>query len=104
MKTLLTPVLLEYLTGQGYQYCLIRTNRIRLATADMLVVLTPVKERPLPRSYTENYDACFCMDQEPVQMAAGLDGVISMVEIPPRELPQYISFFMAHMPLAKGEV
>lgn len=97
MKTLLTPVLLDYLIGRGYHYCLIKTDRIRTTTAEMMVVLTPVKDRPLSSVSNLHYDACFIIDQEPAQMAQGLDNVISMVEINPAELPQYINFFMERL-------
>lgn len=94
MITLLTPTLLEFLSANGYRFCLSKTIVTRSKDADVAILLKPVKTRPLLKRLSLRFDTYFSINREPKQMAEGIDGALVIVEVTPSHLTNYITFFL----------
>ncbi|MFC0513489.1 hypothetical protein ACFFGT_04730 [Mucilaginibacter angelicae] len=81
MQKILTIELLETLIGRGYRYCLSRTTNILGEDADLCITLLPVKRAPLLKKLPERFDTYFKIDEEPRQMAMGIDETIVLVDL-----------------------
>lgn len=80
MTTVLTPRLLRFLIGEGYQFCLSKFTTIQSATANVCLTLKPVKGTPVIK-HKENFDTFFAIKAEPVYLANGVDRTLILVDI-----------------------
>ncbi|MEJ6981798.1 hypothetical protein WG906_15125 [Pedobacter sp. P351] len=85
MKVQLTPPILDYLIGQGYTYCLSRTQTINKGNTDVTITLTPVTVKPRLETLPLGYDTYFNITQEPKQMALGVDETEILVDLVKRD-------------------
>jgi hypothetical protein len=81
MYRILTAKLLDDLVSQGYLYCLSKTTSVVGEDADICITLFPVKQMPLLKDLSENFDAYFEIGKEPRQMAIGVDETIILVDL-----------------------
>ncbi|WP_121810299.1 hypothetical protein [Mucilaginibacter kameinonensis] len=81
MQKILTTELLDILISQGFRYCLSRTTSIFGDDADLCITLMPVKRAPSLKKLPERYDTYFKIDEEPRQMAMGIDETIVLVDL-----------------------
>ena len=100
MKTLLTPILLDFLIIEGYEYCLSKTAGINTPDTSESITLVPVKTKRLLKRLSGSFDKYFNIKNEPVQMAEGFDETLVMVEIDSSDLKRYISFFMEKLSMS----
>ncbi|WCT12550.1 hypothetical protein [Mucilaginibacter jinjuensis] len=102
MKTLLTPILLDFLIIEGYKYCASKANGINTSDASESITLIPLKSKRVLNRLSGSVDKYFSIKSEPVQMAEGFDDTLVMVEIDSSDLKRYISFFMEKLALSKS--
>lgn len=100
MKTLLTPILLDFLIIEGYKYCLSNAAGINTQDAGKAITLIPVKSKRLLNRLSDGVDKYFNIKNEPMQMAEGFDDTLVMVEIDSSDLKRYISFFMEKLAMS----
>jgi hypothetical protein len=82
MQTTLTPTLLDFLARQGYKYFLSKTMVAdTIGGFSIQIMLTPVVNRPDIRSLPEGFDTYFQINQEPRQMAQGIDDTKVIVRL-----------------------
>jgi hypothetical protein len=91
LKTLLTPILLDFLIIEGYEYCLSKTAGIN----------TQNKSERLLNRLSNTVDKYFNIKNEPMQMAGGGDETLVMVEIDSSDLKRYINFFIEKLAMSK---
>ena len=101
MKTLLTPILLDFLIIEGYEYCLSKAGGINTQDAKESITLIPVKGKRLLNQLSNSFDKYFNIKNEPAQMAGGFDDTLVMVEIDSSDLKRYIDFFMEKLSMSK---
>jgi hypothetical protein len=94
LKTLLTPILLDFLILEGYEYCLSKTAGINTQSESESITLIPVKITRMLSRPSDSVDKYFNIKNEPRQMAEGFDDKLVMVEIDGSDLKHYISYFM----------
>jgi hypothetical protein len=92
MTTLFTPQLLRFLTIDGFRYCLSRTTELNNGPNEILITLTPVRTEPDIHNLPAAYDTYFEIDEEPVQLANGVDDVIVMIRLDSQTLLGYFRF------------
>jgi hypothetical protein len=90
MKLLLTPDLLKFLSNEGYKYCFSKTEELTGKATDCCITLTPIRWRPYIKRLPLKYDTFFSINDEPVQLADGLDDTLVMVSVDIRTMLTYI--------------
>lgn len=101
MKTLLTPILLDFLIIEGYEYCLSKTAGINTQSESESITLIPVKSKRLLNRLSNTVEKYFNIKNEPMQMTEGFDDTLVMVEIDSSDLKRYIDFFMEKLAMSK---
>src|ERR1700761_9079855 len=91
MNVLLTPPLLAFLQNEGYTYCLSKTE-LQPVGDDVLIKLLPVHTEPDVTNIPQPYDTYFDIDDEPAQMADGVDGLTVVMKLDYATLRNYINF------------
>ena len=81
MHKILTVELLDELMRQGYRYCLSRTTTILGEDADTCITLKPVKQAPVLKQLPLEYDTFFRINEEPRQMALGVEETIILIDL-----------------------
>ena len=81
MHKILTTDLLDSLVRQGYRFCLSRTTFLLGDDDDRCVTLLPVKDKPFSNHLPGQFDACYEINKEPLQMAKGADESIVLVDL-----------------------
>jgi len=94
MKIALTYSLLDFFKREGYTHCLSKTSCINDPQIDVRIDLTPVKQKPNLRVLPNQYDTFFNLNKEPVQMAAGVDRTIILMDVSRDILLSYIKYVL----------
>ena len=80
MQKLLTPALLQFLAAKGYTHCFSKKTFV-CGDADLCITLTPVNYTPGFCELPEDYDSCYKITDEPVQMAKGIEHTLVLVDM-----------------------
>jgi hypothetical protein len=94
MKISLSYSLLDFFKEEGYNYCFSKTSCLNDPLIDVRIDLTPVRQRPDLRILPGDYDTFFSLNKEPVQMAAGVDRTIILMDVSNELLLNYIKYVL----------
>jgi hypothetical protein len=81
MKAILTEQLWQYLKDKGYTHFFSKTTIVNKPFASVCITLVPVKTKPVFARLPMEYDTFFDIDEEPRQMAKGVDDAEVLVEL-----------------------
>lgn len=81
MKLQLTSHLLLFLEKSGYRYFLSKTVPDAYGPDIIGITLLPISIRPNTRNLPKDFDTYFCINQEPKQMAEGVEGTLIFVKM-----------------------
>ena len=86
MMSSLTPYLLTFLSKQGYRYFLSKTEVLEKDHLTVRIALTPTFKKPSLKRLPLGFDTYFEFDQEPMQMALGVDETEILVNLSEKDV------------------
>lgn len=90
MKTLLTPILLDFLIMEGYEYCLSKPANIDADGESGYITLNPVKVE----AFSNELNNCVQPYLSIKNVFDSTGDTLVMIEIDTSELRRYMGFFM----------
>jgi hypothetical protein len=90
LKTLLTPILLDFLIMEGYEYCSSKVDQADVGGGVGYITLTPVKSKLFNSVQNGSIDQYLSI----TEMIENFEDTLVMVEFDSNDLRQYIGFFM----------
>jgi hypothetical protein len=96
LKTLLTPILLDYLIMEGYEYCLSKPANIDADRNSEYITLNPVKIEPFNNDFNDSGEPYLS-----IKNVFGIGDTLIMIEIDISDLRRYMGFFMERLTTSK---
>jgi hypothetical protein len=100
LKTLVTPLLVNFLQAEGYRYCLAKKQITTAECANRRLVLLPLRDKPIVDSLSDQFYSLLKMDDDwrtlrsdPIVLADDPEGdTLVMMELTSVELGSYLNF------------
>jgi hypothetical protein len=93
LKTLITPLLIQYLQANGYRYCLAKKQAATAGSPNKCLVLLPLRQKPEAGSLPDRYYTLLKTAEEPAVLAEAPEGdTLVVVELSTIDLGGYLNF------------
>jgi hypothetical protein len=100
LKTLLTPILLDFLIMEGYEYCISEKDQLDVGGRNVSIILTPVKSSSINNALNTNIDGCLNI-KSMMPVIENTEDLLVMVEIDSKDIERYVGFFMDKLTMNK---